>query len=59
MEPKLVTVGVDDGGREAGRFDSNVIAGSVVIVLAGLFIFYRERQVSPAVTTSELTANNP
>jgi S-adenosylmethionine uptake transporter len=37
----------------------NVIAGSVVIVLAGLFIFYRERQVSPAVTTSELTANNP
>jgi S-adenosylmethionine uptake transporter len=37
----------------------NVIVGSVIIVLAGLFIFYRERQVSPAVTTSELTANTP
>jgi S-adenosylmethionine uptake transporter len=39
--------------------EANVIVGSVIIVLAGLFIFYRERQHAPAVSTSELTANNP
>jgi S-adenosylmethionine uptake transporter len=37
----------------------NVLAGATVIVAAGLFIFYRERQLKPEVTTGELTANSP
>lgn len=37
----------------------NVLVGAAVIVAAGLFIFYRERQVKPEVTTGELTANSP